>query len=202
MKKQVAVIHGGHTFDTYEAYFSYLENYQIESLDYFRKGGWKEGLQEALGEDFDVLVPSMPSKQNAKYAEWEIWFRKILPYLEDGMVLVGHSLGGTFLTKYLAENTFPKKIAATCLIAAPFRVEPPEKTLADFVLPHDLSRVADQGGKIFLYYSTDDPVVPFATLEQYTGTLPNATARVFDDRGHFLQDEFPELAADIRSLGW
>lgn len=144
----------------------------------------------------------MPNKQNAKYEEWKIWFEKIIPFLEDGAILIGHSLGGVFLARYLSESVFPKKIAATMLVAAPYfegRLRDGTRG-EDFVAPDSLESFARQGGEIFLYHSEDDPVVPFSELAKYQAALPSATARVFKDRKHFNQPDFPELVADIQNL--
>ncbi|MEX2008414.1 MAG: alpha/beta hydrolase [Candidatus Spechtbacterales bacterium] len=199
MKKQVVVIHGGDLFETYEEYLEYLRAYEL-TLEKLNQKRWGENLADALGSEFQVIRPTMPNKRNARYVEWKIWFEKLLPYVEDGISIVGGSLGGTFVAKYLAENTFPKNIAATFLVAAPYDMEGAGQTLMDFVLPDDLDGLAKQGGKIFLYHSEDDPVVPFADAKKYQKDLPNATPRVFQDRGHFNQEEFPELVEDIQNL--
>lgn len=196
--KQVIVIHGGNAFPSYDAYFSHLKNYKIESLEYFKRKGWKPSLEEELGEGYEVILPKMPCKENSKYSEWKIWFGKMIPFLEDGMILIGHSLGGLFLAKYLSEEIVPKKISSTILIAAPF--ERGAREHEDFILPDSLALFAQQGGGISLYHSKDDPVVPFSELAKYTAALPQAKANIFEDRKHFNQDSFSELIADIRSL--
>jgi hypothetical protein len=43
-------------------------------------------------------------------------------------------------------------------------------------------------------------VVPFSDLRCFASALPGSIERPFKDRGHFSQDDFPELVADIRSL--
>lgn len=199
MKKQVIVIHGGETFETHEAYISFLKSFEID-FDRLRKKGWKSTLVEQLGEGYEVIIPQMPCKTNAKYLEWKIWFDKFFPILKDNLVLVGHSLGGTFLAKYLSENTFPRKIKATILIAAPFDEQDTQDSLADFLLPENLDLLQKQGGKIFLYHSKDDPVVPFKDIEKYVAKLPQAEMRAFQDRQHFNQEEFPELVQELRAL--
>lgn len=195
MKTQVVVIHGGDTFDSYEEYFSALNQMHININD-FRVRKWKKTLQEKLGESFDVLLPDMPNALNAKYAEWKIWFEKIIPQLDEKVVLAGHSLGAIFLAKYLSENEFPKKILGTLLVAAPYSFTP----AADFILQNDLNLFEKQGGEIILYHSKDDPVVSFNDLEKYKKAMPSAQTRVFEDRKHFNQLEFPELVEDIKSL--
>ncbi len=199
MKTQVVVVHGGDTFETYDEYISFLKSYEID-LDDLRKEGWKHSLGKKLGSKFEVLLPEMPNKSNAKYLEWKIWFDKIVPLLQDNLILIGHSLGGIFLAKYLSENNFPKKILGTLLVAPPFDAKDSDYTLADFILSKDLSRFEEQGGAIKIYHSKDDYVVPFADLEKYKKALPSASTSVFENYGHFGVAEFPEIVEEIKSL--
>jgi len=201
MKKQIVIIHGGDTFDTYEDWLSYLK---VKKLDFEKIKstwrGWKDTLDEKLGKEFEVILPQMPNKQNAKYTEWKIWFETMIPYLEPEVVFVGHSLGGIFLPKYLSENTFPKMIRATFLVSAPYDAENTGYSLADFKLNNDLAGFEKQGGKIFIYHSEDDPVVPFTDFKKYQQVLKDATFRIFKDREHFGQEELPEIVQDIKSI--
>lgn len=200
MKKQVFVIHGGDPQESYEKYLEFLRNYPVNFERHaIRKNDFQLNLPKDLGEDFEVLVPEMPNKRNAKYEEWKIWFEKFFQFLNDNVILVGGSLGGTFLAKYLAENQFPKKIKAVFLIAGCFE-DLPNEPLFDFSLPKSLSKIAPQTDKIFLYHSKDDNVVPFSHLAKFQQALPKATVRVFEDRQHFNQAELPELVADIKNL--
>ena len=198
MLQQVLVIHGGDAFNSYEEYLADLRS-SVVHLGRMKPGGWKMDLQKNLGEGFDVYHPSMPNARNAKYGEWKIWFAKIVPLMADEVILVGHSLGGIFLAKYLSEETVPKRIRATFLVAAPFNT-PTEHPFADFILPNDLGGLQRQGGKIFAYHSTDDVVVPYSNMESYYAALPEATFRSFTDRGHFNQNRFVEIEDDIRSV--
>lgn len=199
MKKQVILIHGGTAFDSYKDYLSFLKNLKID-LDRYRKIGWSSSLQEKLGNRFDVLLPKMPNPINAKYTEWKILFKKISKLLEENIILIGHSLGAIFLAKYLSENKFPKKILATLLISTPYDNEGMEEPLGDFVLPKSLNKLNKQGGRIFLYHSKDDLIVPYIHLEKYKKALPNVIIREFKKRGHFNQVKFPELVKDIKGL--
>ena len=201
--KQIVLIHGGDSFATYDDYLSFLRGFEVKSVDYFkRKADWKTTLQDAVGSGYEILLPQMPNKWNARYAEWKIWFEKLIPFLDDGVVMVGHSLGASFLVRYLAENRFPKRIAATCLISGVYgHGSGTEGMTEEFAAPSSLALLAEQGGTIFLYHSTDDPIVSVSELAKYQADLPDAITRVFNDRGHFFgQDTFPELIADIKSL--
>lgn len=194
---QIFVIHGGDAFNSHEEYLADLRS-SVAHLERMKPGGWKMDLQKNVGEGFDVYHPSMPNAKNAKYAEWKIWFEKIVPLMANEVVLVGHSLGGIFLAKYLSEETFPKPIRATFLVAAPFNA-PSEHPLADFVLPNNLEGLRKRGGKIYLYHSVDDIVVLYSNVESYQLALPEAVFRSFSDRGHFNQGRFAEIEEDFRS---
>jgi predicted alpha/beta hydrolase family esterase len=196
--QQVIVIHGGNTYDSYEDYLNALRERTLD-VEQMKSKGWKSSLEYALGPAYEVIAPRMPLADNAKYSEWKIWFEKLLPYVTDHAVFIGHSLGGIFLAKYFAEEEYPKRMGAILLIAAPYESDS-EYSLVDFVLPDDLSRLAAYGKRVHLYQSEDDFIVPFSNLERYKQMLPAAIPHVFTDRGHFLGDEFPELAEDIRQL--
>lgn len=200
MKNQIIYIHGGDVFETYEEYISYLKNYVLENLDYFKRKRWGNSLQEKLGNTFEVITPEMPSKRNAKYLEWKIWFEKLFPFLNDGVILIGGSLGGIFLTKYLSENIFPKRIRGIFIVAAPFGDSKPKYALADFSLLNNLEKLNKLAEKISFYHSKDDPVVPFIEMEKYRKALPKARYTVFENREHFGQEEFPEIVEDIKNL--
>ncbi|MAF20074.1 MAG: hypothetical protein CMI55_00120 [Parcubacteria group bacterium] len=199
MKKQVVMIHGGTTFKTYKDYMVFLKSLKID-LEKSKKKGWNASLQDKLGKNFEVLFLKMPNAINAKYDEWKILFNKVAPLLRNNVILIGHSLGGVFLAKYLSENKFPKKILASILIAPPYDEEYTEEPLTDFVISNNLEKFKKQGGKIFIYYSEDDPVVPYADFEKYQKALPDAILRIFKNKGHFNQPTFPELVGEIKGL--
>ncbi|MDP3962697.1 MAG: hypothetical protein Q8Q03_02425 [bacterium] len=54
---------------------------------------------------------------------------------------------------------------------------------------------------MYLYRSKDDPVVPFSALDKFKEALPQAHTRIFENRKHINQEEFPELVEDIIKLG-
>ncbi|MFO0743530.1 MAG: alpha/beta hydrolase [Candidatus Paceibacterota bacterium] len=196
MKTSLILIHGGSTFDNYEEYWSYLESCEL-SLEKINRKDWKDFLASELPE-YEVIYPKMPNAKNARYSEWKLWFEKLFPLLTEEVVLVGHSLGGIFLAKYLSENTFPKKIKSLHLVAAPYDTEVIKESLADFALENTVEKLSDYTDKIFLYQSKDDTAVAFFDVEKYKRDLPNATLRIFEDRGHFTQEKFPELINDIK----
>lgn len=198
MKQQVFAIHGGNAFDTYEEYIADLKQQEV-TIERTRSLDWKGNLQKVLGDSYEVILPRMPNSQNARYAEWKIWFEKFVPLFEENIIFIGHSLGGIFLAKYLSEEKYPKKIKATLLVAAPYNA-PDDHPYVDSNILTDLSGLEKQGGKVILYHSKDDQMVPFSNFERYQRELPGAVVRVFNDCQHFNSADFPELIVDIQNL--
>ena len=126
-------------------------------------------------------------------------FEKLVPFLTDDVILIGHSLGACFLTRYLAENLFSRNIRAILLVAGVYSGNVAGMT-KEFSAPESLELLDKQSDHVFLYHSKDDNVVPFSELAKYQTALPNALTRVFSNQGHFGQETFPELVADIKSL--
>jgi len=194
MKKQVIVIYGGDSFETYEKFLDALKNWEVSLETFLPKYDWKSKLLMNLGDKYEILAPRMPNKQNAKYEEWKIWFGRMIPFVKDNVVLIGHSLGGLFLAKYLSENKFPKKIKALFLVAAPHSQT---KDIGNFKLKKDLQKVREQCQNIHLYQSEDDPLVAASEAQEYQKSWPEAKLHIFPDRGHFNQKSFPELVREI-----
>lgn len=197
--KQVIVIHGGTTYANHEAYLKSLteKKIDIERLVYRRK--WKEGLQDKLGSEYQVLLPSMPNSTNARYAEWKLWFENISSVFTDDCILIGHSLGGIFLAKYLSEKKLPVAVSATILIAAPYDDERTE-SLADFKIDSLTNKLTQQAGRLVFINGYDDPVISVADLDKYKQALPSAEFITLPAPDHFVRPDFPELVNLIFNL--
>jgi len=137
----------------------------------------------------------MPDTENGKYG-----LAGLSLFFKEEIILVGHSLGGIFLAKYLSENTISKTIKAVALVAAPFDDKGSEESLVDFRLPFSLKRFSEQAAKIYLFYSKDDPVVPFEQSKKYKKAIPSAKLVILDNRKHFNQETFPEITKLIKTL--
>jgi uncharacterized protein len=156
-------------------------------------------LQHTLGTGYDVLYPKMPHPENPEYIHWRMQLAIELAGVEDAPILVGHSLGGSVLLKYLSEERCEKPIAALFIVASPYwgkknwRVD-------EYKLKEDFAARLPPIPRIFLYHSRNDEVVPFGHLVLYAGKLPNATVREFESHGHLFSKGLPELVEDIKSL--
>ncbi len=198
-KIKVFIIHGGMTFKTQRDYLKYLKNRPVSVEE---KISWRdEYLKKSLGNRFKIIKPRMPLQDNAKYNEWKIHFERFFSQLEGDIILIGISLGGIFLAKYLSENKFPTKILSTYLICPPFDGSLPNETLAGgFKLKSDLSLFEKNSKNIYLLFSKDDDVVPVSHAEKYRKKLPGAHVIIYKSKnGHFLIEKFPEIVRMIKS---
>lgn len=188
--KQVVYISGGETFNTREDFKKWLasddSNWMLNDPSVEPMRFWSSNLDEDLGDEFEVFKVPMPLTSHARYDEWKIWFDKHIQFMHDEVILIGWSLGASFLLKYLSENNFPKQVLSLHLVAG---------ATTEFV--------ANEGGHIdiensHIYHSQDDDIVAFENAEGFQRVLPKATLHTFTDRGHFLQESFPELLAEIK----
>jgi uncharacterized protein len=154
-------------------------------------------LQNALGLAYDVHYPKMPEEDSATYADWKSLIEQELATLDDEVILVGHSVGGSVLLKYLSEQTLDKSIPALFLLATPYWGADKFWTWEEARLPEDLAEKLAGIPRIFLYHSRDDNTVPFAHLALYAAKLPQAIIREFDGRGHQFGNDLSEVAEDI-----
>lgn len=201
-KRQVLVIHGGDFFDTREAFFADLKKqaFDAEELSPEEKKRWKDKLAADLGSRFEVFRPRMPLPMFARYEEWKVWFEKMVPHMRDGIVLVGHSLGGTFLARYLGENALPVKVRAIFLLAPYFSARKGSSKADSGWTIGSVDRLSPQVGDVFIYQSEDDKSVPVSHAREYVSRIPKAKLVMFKDRGHFRTERFPELVRGIKRL--
>ncbi len=134
-------------------------------------------LERELGEDYAVHYPRMPNEADPRYSAWRAALLSEFDTLEDGAIVVGHSVGATILIHVLAEQ--PPK---------------PRQPRADFSarIPVDVP--------VFLYHGAEDEVVPFAHVHLYAKAIPQAVVRALSRSNHQLNDDMTDVARDIRAI--
>jgi uncharacterized protein len=191
-KTQIVFIHGGDARANNEEFYAFLRTIPYNPYAVEQKK-WRENIKEVLSTTHECLLPRMPNAMQADYTAWSIWFEKIIPYLRDGVILVGHSLGGGFLLRYLTEHTLPVSIAQLHLVA-PVIDDVDCPGVDGFTI--DIAATIDT---IHLWHSRDDDSVPIHHSERLAVKCPEPATHYFEGRGHFLQSEFPELLAVIQN---
>ncbi|HEX2911957.1 MAG TPA: alpha/beta fold hydrolase [Chloroflexia bacterium] len=157
-------------------------------------------LQKAVGTDYDLLCPKMPDPGQPNYAAWRNEVARAIATVPEDAVLMGHSLGGSVLLKYLAEEAVDKRFAALFIVASPYWGGDSDWSYSEFTLPEDFAAKLPPIGQIFIYHSRDDEVVPERHAALYAEKLPQAILRELDHSGHAFTQGAPELVTDLESL--
>src|SRR6266496_6580913 len=122
-------------------------------------------LRSALGSAYELRYPKMPHENDPNYELWKTRILKELATVEDAAILIGHSLGGSFLLKYISEEKIETTIAGIFLIAAPYwggngwRYEGYECV----ALPDDFAAKLPRGTPIFFIMATTTRACPSRT---------------------------------------
>jgi predicted alpha/beta hydrolase family esterase len=158
-----------------------------------------KSLERGLGTAYHIRYPRMPNESDPRYATWKPALLRELDSLDDGAILVGHSVGGTILLHLLAEHSPRFKPGALILIAAPFIGSggwPSDELQARA----DFAKRLPAGVPVLLYHGTDDETVPKSHIELYSRAIPHASVSLLADRDHQLNNDLAEVARAIRSL--
>jgi predicted alpha/beta hydrolase family esterase len=200
-KIQILTIHGGMTFKSEKDYLLYLRNKEVSTE---KKVSWAgEYLEKTLGKKFEIISPRMPLPEKAAYRDWKIVFERYIPLLKKEFILIGTSLGGVFLAKYLSENKLPIQALATCLVCPPFDNSlPGEDLVGGFALnsKSNLSLLEQNSKHLHLLFSNDDEVVTVTHAEKYRRKLTNPHVVIYKNKnGHFKVTTFPEIIKMIQA---
>jgi predicted alpha/beta hydrolase family esterase len=158
-----------------------------------------ESLERELGPDYEIRYPRMPDEDDPKFAHWKAALRKELDKLDDGAVLVGHSIGATILVHSLAEEPPEWSPAGIFLVSMPFIGK--EGWPSDDIKPEpDLGAKLPAQSPVYLYQGSADETVPAKHAELNAKAIPQAVVRKLSGRDHQLDNDMSEVAADIREL--
>lgn len=161
---------------------------------------WVPYIKKQLGPEYNVVCPEMPNPQFPQYKLWRETIKNTIAKLHGPLILVGHSLGGTLLLKYLTQEKIHNQILGMYFVASPYFSETKGWNYADFFIhksPDDL--LGDY--PIYSYHSTDDPVVPVHHQGYFSEQFKEAIVRTLSGHGHeYNMKEFKEIIEDIKQL--
>ena len=157
-----------------------------------------DSLRRELGPSFEIRYPRMPNEDDPSYGAWKTALEKEFAKLDDGAILVGHSIGGTILVNTLAETQSKRRFRAIILIAAPF--------VGDGGWPSDdMNSTADLGARlprdvpVYVFHGLADETAPPSHSELYARVIQQAHVHRLPDRDHQLNNDLSEIAAIIKS---
>lgn len=153
-------------------------------------------LRTKLKADYRVLFPMIEKPTAPTYSKFKALFRSAFDALEEPIVLMGHSLGGSLLLKYLSEEKPRIPVLGLFLVSTPHW----KSTMPEFQLEPHFEKALKGISKIFLYHSKNDDVVPISNLAFYEKAFPHAVVRTLKGKEHTFERGLPSLISDIRSL--
>jgi pimeloyl-ACP methyl ester carboxylesterase len=155
-----------------------------------------ESLRRGLGDGYEVRYPRMPDEGDPSYGRWSAAIRRELADLDDGAVVVGHSVGATILINALAEQPPEPGFGAIVLIAAPFVGEggwPSD----EFELASDLGARLPPGVRVQVFHGLQDETAPPSHADLYALVIPQAQVHRLPGRDHQLNNDLSEVAEAI-----
>jgi predicted alpha/beta hydrolase family esterase len=153
-KKQVLFVHSGGTQGLHEG-----------SSDLV---AW---LRQVLGPPYEVFYPKMPNPDTPVYEQWKQTIKAELSRLDNGVILIGHSLGGSVILKFLSEEKITKKIDGLFMIGSPYWGKRNWK-VDEYLLKEKFAASLPEINDVFLYHSRRDAVVPFSPITPINCPLP------------------------------
>jgi predicted alpha/beta hydrolase family esterase len=155
-----------------------------------------KSLSRELGSGYDVRYPRMPEESDPSYARWSAAIRREMADLDEGAVVVGHSVGATILVNALAEQP-PTGLGAIVLIAAPF-VGKGGWPSDEFEPASDLGARLPPGVQVHVFHGLQDETAPPSHAGLYALAIPQAQVRQLPGRDHQLNNNLSEVADAVR----
>ncbi|WP_153464385.1 alpha/beta hydrolase [Sediminibacillus terrae] len=163
-------------------------------------GNLSSYLTKELGDNYSFVSPAMPEPENPVYAHWKKQLEKELRKLTGEVILIGHSLGGSVLLKYLTEQSCNLVFSGLFIIASPYWGLDESWQSNEFTLQHNFEQKLPVIPNLFLYHSVDEDIVPFAHHIAYAEKLPQATTRELEGKQHLFLNGLPTLVQDIEDM--
>lgn len=150
-----------------------------------------------LGDGYEVRYPRMPIEADPSYARWSAAIRDELAALNDGAVVVGHSVGAAVLINVLAEMPRPRRLGAIVLLAAPF-VGGGGWPGDEFELRRDLGKRLPCGVPVHVFHGLQDRTAAPSHAALYAQAIPQAQVHRLPGRDHQLNNDLSEVAGLIK----
>jgi predicted alpha/beta hydrolase family esterase len=157
-------------------------------------------IKELENESIKVSGGLYPKDWEPDYKEWKSLFER--NEINEGTILIGHSLGCGFILRWMAEN---KRKVKKVILVAPYVLDSPElpglKDMVNFEFDSSLNEL---WGELVIFSSEDDDEFILKSVKEINNKL-NSKHLSFKDKGHFTKgdlgkEEFPELLEEILKI--
>jgi uncharacterized protein len=153
-------------------------------------------LKSKLSDEFEILFPIIEKPKSPTYEKFKKMFAVAFAKITEPVILIGHSLGGSTLLKYLSEEKPAISTSALFLISTPHW----KSNMKEFELKTNFQAFLKDIPTVFLYHCKNDTDVPFENLKFYEDSFKTSIVRELPGKEHTFSKGLPELVADIKSL--
>jgi len=153
-------------------------------------------LKSKLSDEFEILFPKIEKPNIPTYKKYKEMFSSSFAKITEPVILIGHSLGGSTLLKYLSEENPNIAISGLFLVSTPHW----KSNMKEFQLKENFQSSLKDIPAVFLYHSKDDVDVPFESLKFYKTALKTAIVNELPGKEHVFPKGLPKLVSDIKKL--
>lgn len=154
--------------------------------------------------DCQVFVPRFPTPNGQSLNSWLKVLNDYQQYINSDTILIGHSLGGLFLTRIMERLENP--VFAAFFVSASIGVKPikfyeSDRIFSDF--DFDWEKIKSNAKNFFVYHSDNDPYVCLGNGEELAKKL-GVELSFIPQAGHLNSEsgytKFDKLLTDIESI--
>lgn len=164
---------------------------------------WIPWLKDKLGnKGWNVVVLVFPTPEAQNLASWLEVIEPYLNKIDNKSILIGHSIGATFILHILERLSTPVK--ASYLVSGflgPLGNPEFDQINQTFMKNFDWKTIKSNSEKFYVYHSDNDPYVPTEKAEELSKSLGTNVTMV-ENAGHFNTDsgytKFERLLNDIK----
>lgn len=183
----VVIVHGSNSKDREKIKEGYAPQNKRNWIPWIKEQLEKKGIK--------CETPLMPENWNPNYQKWKKEFDKI--NIDENSILIGHSAGGAFVTRWLGESK--RKIKKMILVVPWKELWLDSKENKEFCNFDIDKSIAERIGKIIIFTSDYSEEKERAIF--FNKSLPSKLIEL-KGRGHFIEKhmgtkEFPELLKEI-----
>lgn len=191
--RQVVLLKWWTAKENYKNFEDFVDKIDIDiSKEYNKKRS--DNLDEKIAEKFELIVIDRILKDFADYQVRKKIFEKYRNFLEKDCILIWHSLWWSFFLKYINENNLE---FGKLILVAPALNDSEVELIWSFKTEQSFLNLQWIQDKIVVFGSRDDFLVDFSDIEILQKKLANSKFYTFNDRWHFLQEDFIELVEEI-----
>lgn len=152
---------------------------------------WLKDELEKLG--YKVVIPTLPNTNEPNIEEQLSFLQDLIIEPGEDVIVVGHSLGGQLVLRYLEALPLGKKIFKAVLVAGVvneiMELDEKEAEIAKpWLMPVNAEKVKNSVEQIIALFSDNDQFIPLAS-EKIMREQFNAKTIIEHGMGHYSDDE-------------